>query len=126
MKVSIDSQCDITLYIEEKDKINLTTKTISGQGISSYRQSRKAFVRVSLGIDDLFAKEHGNWRIGVQIRESEVDIRLSRSAYEELVRNNYVFAEPHAYRDGSKLTIIEATNKDYSLGYRILEDVLTF
>lgn len=126
MKASIDYQFNIMIYLENDDVQKLESQIISGTTTNDHRRKERDTLTLSLGIDDLFAKEYGNSRIGIRTQKSGVDIRLSQSAYADLKSNQTVFDERHVYRDGSKLTIVEATNPDYRLGYNLLENFLTF
>lgn len=82
---------------------------------------RNAIVPFRFGVDDHFAKEYGNNRVGARFTGDILEVRLSGAAYTDLCREEFL-AERYTLQEGSSITISEGIHPRYSLSYRLLQE----
>ena len=123
MIACLDESYDLEIYLEGDEGPESGTEIIEGMLLRVLGHSKK-IVPITFGVDDIFAREHGNYRVGARFERETLDVRLSRAAYRELCKDE-IFAERYTLRDGSKITISEAVNPRNSLHYWLLQDDIT-
>lgn len=127
MLAYLDHQCDLTVWFEEEEQLSgIKGRIFTGKLVKGL-YPRYQIGELTLGVDSIFAKDHGNYRTGARFSRNRtyLDVRISEAAYADLIRQR-IFSERYALRDGSKITIVPATHDDYRLGYQMLRDNLAF
>lgn len=107
---------DLEIYLEDNDLHNMKGEVLEGMLL----REEGNVVPITFGLDDTFAAEKGNRRVGAHFEGKSLDIRLSQAAYRELVSDK-IFAERYTLRDGSKICVCLAHDPRHSLDYVLLQ-----
>lgn len=116
MIASIDTRYDLDIYLEYTELEDLKQDVLEGMLVRG-----KKVVPLLLAVDDAFAIEQGNRRIGARFLGDMLEVKLSIAVYKDLIREK-IFSERYTLCDGSKICIGLADDARHIMHYHLLQD----